>query len=727
MPAESLSAIGTPGVENPPGHGAPPGEGAPAREQAISIRTIRKLILTALTLGLLVFTIGVLVLVTQIFGSFGPGVEADLEWKATRGARELAQASELGLAAGDAAMVEREFEAFRHSDDVVAIVVANTAGKPLAVFRESPEPPEALFAGAPGRARHASAYYVGWAPATIEGATVGRVALIISTRRLVDAERWLRQVELIVGVGGALGLLAGCLFVVFFTGAILKRDAQLAEHAATLERKVDERTAELDDRNRGMRLVLDNVGQGFVTIGLDGVMAPERSAIVHRWLGGARDGETLADYLGRLDPRAADWLRLGVDEIAADVMPIEVLLDQLPKRARLGDRTLKLDYTPITKDARVERLLVVMTDISVELQRERMERQQREMLALFQALSTDRAGLVSFMDEANKLVEALRPTTGVDFESQKRLVHTLKGNAGLYQLDALVQICHEVEGRMVEEGTEVTDLERAAILASWDRVQTAVGDLMGDRLTSVVIDEAEFSGLLALVRRGATSTVIERVIQSWQLEPVWVRFERLAQQVRQLSSRLGKPAPEVRVEAGGVRLDAAKWGEFWSSFVHVARNAVDHGLEEPAARERLGKPPVGTLWLSADLEDGQVVVRLRDDGRGVDWEKLAAKAKAKGLRHDTRAALEKALFADGISTKDEVSLVSGRGVGMAAVREAVAKMGGVIAIHSEKNAGTTFEFRFPGADAFQNPEGSRNARPALRSVNANSNAGAIET
>jgi signal transduction histidine kinase len=715
-----------PGQENPTGS-ANAGDAAPPRVQTISIRTLRKVILAALTLGLLVFTGGVLVLVNQIFANFGPGVQADLEWKATRGARELAQASELGLAAGDAGMVEGAFDAFRHSDDVVAIVVVNAAGKPLATFRKSPESSETLFTGAPGAVRHTPSYYVGWAAATIEGATVGRVALIISTRRLVDSQRWLKQVELIVGIGGGVGLIAGCLFVVFFTGAILKRDAQLADHAATLERKVEERTAELDDRNRGMRLVLDNVGQGFVTIGLDGVMAPERSAIVHRWLGGARDGETFADYLGRLDPRAADWLRMGVEEIASDVMPIDVLLDQLPKRSRIGERTLKLDYTPITKNGRVERLLVVMTDISVELQRERMERQQREMLALFQALSTDRAGLVSFMDEANKLVEALRPAAGADLEVQKRLVHTLKGNAGLYQLDSLVQVCHEVESRMVDETTAITDLERAAIFASWDRVQTAVGDLMGDRVASLVIDESDFSGLLSMVRRGATNSVLERVIQSWQLEPVWVRFERLAQQVRQLSSRLGKPAPEVHIDAGSLRLDAARWGAFWSAFVHVARNAVDHGLEEPAAREQVRKPPVGALWLSAELEGGQVVVRLRDDGRGIDWEKLAEKAKAKGLRHDTRAALEEALFADGVSTRDAVSLVSGRGVGMAAVREVVTKMGGVIAIHSERNVGTTFEFRVPGADAFQNPDGIRNARPSLRVVNGNTTPGAINS
>jgi HPt (histidine-containing phosphotransfer) domain-containing protein len=726
-PIAHSSGTRYPGNEHPPSEGHPARDDAAPRVQTISVRTLRKVILAALTLGLLVFTVGVLVLVNQIFANFGPGVQADLEWKTTRGARELAQASELGLAAGDAGMVEAGFEAFSHSDDVVAIVVADAAGKPLATYRKSPEAVETLFAGAPGAVRHTPAYYVGWAAATIEGATVGRVALIISTRRLVDSERWLKQVELIVGLGGGVGLVAGCLFVIFFTGAILKRDAQLAEHAATLERKVEERTAELDDRNRGMRLVLDNVGQGFVTIGLDGVMAPERSAIVQRWLGDARDGQTFADYLGRLDPKAADWLRMGIDEIASDVMPIDVLIDQLPKRTRIGERSLKLDYTPIAKNDRVERLLVVMTDISLELQRERMERQQREMLALFQALSTDRAGLVSFMDEATKLVEALRPTGGADVEIEKRLVHTLKGNAGLYQLDSLVQVCHEVESRMVDEATGITDPERVAIFASWERVQTAVGDLMGDRVASLVIDESDFSGLLSLVQRGANNLVLERVIQSWRLEPIWVRFERLAQQVRQLSSRLGKPAPEVRIEAGSIRVDGARWGAFWAAFVHVARNAVDHGLEGPAERQLLGKLPVGALWLSADLEDGQVVVRLRDDGRGIDWEKLAAKAKAKGLPHDTRLALEAALFADGVSTRDAVTVVSGRGVGMSAVKEAVTKMGGVIAIHSEKNVGTTFEFRFSGEDAFQNPEGVRSARPAFRVVNGNSTSGAMKS
>src|SRR5204862_3872888 len=114
-----------------------------------------------------------------------------------------------------------------------------------------------------------------------------------------------RRISLANGVAGSLALLCGILFVVLFTRAITQRDRQLAAHASDLEKRILERTAELDQINRGMRLVLDNVQQGFVTVSLDGVMSFERSAIVDRWLGEARLEANIAAVIIPPDPDAS--------------------------------------------------------------------------------------------------------------------------------------------------------------------------------------------------------------------------------------------------------------------------------------------------------------------------------------------------------------------------------------------------------------------------------------
>ena len=125
------------------------------------------------------------------------------------------------------------------------------------------------------------------------------------------------------------------------------------------------------------------------------------------------------------------------------------------------------------------------------------------------------------------------------------------------------------------------------------------------------------------------------------------------------------------------------------------RNAVDHGIESEDERLSRGKPAGGTLWLSTRQDGDNFVVQVRDDGRGIDWNRVRAKAEDQGLRVETRADLEAALFFEGFTTNEEVTAYSGRGVGLSAVKAATEARGGRLSVSSELGQGTTFEFRFP--------------------------------
>jgi hypothetical protein len=149
----------------------------------------------------------------------------------------------------------------------------------------------------------------------------------------------------------------------------------------------------------------------------------------------------------------------------------------------------------------------------------------------------------------------------------------------------------------------------------------------------------------------------------------------------------------------GIRLDTSQWSRFWSAMVHAVRNAVDHGIEAPELRAVAGKPARPTLSFTASRTPGELVISLSDDGGGINWDRVRERARASGLPADTQSDLERALFADGFSTSTKVSDVSGRGVGMAALRVAVAGLGGKIEIASQPNQGTTLRCRFPEADA----------------------------
>jgi two-component system chemotaxis sensor kinase CheA len=178
----------------------------------------------------------------------------------------------------------------------------------------------------------------------------------------------------------------------------------------------------------------------------------------------------------------------------------------------------------------------------------------------------------------------------------------------------------------------------------------------------------------------------------WANEPLHKRFSIFAQQIVELAERLGKKGVTVQISDSGLRLPREQLASFWSSFPHVIRNAVDHGIESVEERRTLGKPENAVIELASRIDNGEVVVEIADDGPGLDWKAVAERARAKGLPTESREDLEAALFADGVTTREKASEVSGRGVGLSAVRSAVLAMGGRICIESALNRGTRFSF-----------------------------------
>jgi two-component system chemotaxis sensor kinase CheA len=163
-----------------------------------------------------------------------------------------------------------------------------------------------------------------------------------------------------------------------------------------------------------------------------------------------------------------------------------------------------------------------------------------------------------------------------------------------------------------------------------------------------------------------------------------------------LAQRLGKASLRVTVQAqGDVRFDRQRWSPFWAAFIHAVRNALDHGIEPADERTSAGKSPQGTLSISVYSDAQAATVELSDDGRGIDFEKVRAKAKIMGLPHSTEADLVEALFGEGLTTSDRATELSGRGMGMSALREAARLLGGSVSVHSERGRGTTVRVRIP--------------------------------
>jgi two-component system chemotaxis sensor kinase CheA len=276
------------------------------------------------------------------------------------------------------------------------------------------------------------------------------------------------------------------------------------------------------------------------------------------------------------------------------------------------------------------------------------------------------------------------------------MVHTLKGTSAIFGIHTLADACHALETWMDEERTLPTVEQREDLLRKLERVRANLDKLLGaDERNRIEVARPEFDAALRAVLHDEPKADLVRRIASWPLEPTSRRLERIAEQANRIADRLNKGPLNVVIEDNGLRLEPTRWASFWSSFLHVIRNAVDHGLESPEERIAAGKSEQGTIELTTEIEGDAFRIEVRDDGRGIDWGAIAEKARAVAIPHESSEDLVEAMFTEGISTARFVTDVSGRGVGMGAVRAECIRRGGTIDLVTRPGAGTHIVFRFP--------------------------------
>jgi two-component system chemotaxis sensor kinase CheA len=193
---------------------------------------------------------------------------------------------------------------------------------------------------------------------------------------------------------------------------------------------------------------------------------------------------------------------------------------------------------------------------------------------------------------------------------------------------------------------------------------------------------------------------LQNAVLGMRMQPVGRLFQRFPRIVRDLARQLGKDI-ELITEGEDTDLDRSLVEALADPLIHLLRNAVDHGLEDPAGRERAGKPRKGKVKLSASQRGERIVISVSDDGRGMDPDVLRRKAVEKGVIDAAQAArlseveCYELIFRPGFSTAAQISDISGRGVGMDVVKTRVAELGGTLQVHSRLGSGSTLELTVP--------------------------------
>ncbi len=526
----------------------------------------------------------------------------------------------------------------------------------------------------------------------------------------------------------ALGTMNICFMavLVFLIRNNLRMMAQISDQNANLEKRVTERTLALRQKTADIQSMLQNMPQGVLTIVAGNKIHPEYSAYLETIFETTsianRDLMDLVFANTNLGADALSTVEVSIASvIGEDAMNYEfnshLLVAEFTARMEDGRiKTLELSWSPIVNEADVvEKLMVCVRDVT-ELRRLANEAstQKRELEMIGEILSVSQEKFQDFMttslafvDENRTLTEQASGPTAELITQLFRNMHTVKGNARTYGLGNLTNTVHEAEQSYddLRKGN-TTEWEPKSLLEQLDQVRglldeyakindTKLGRKGPGRRGNVekflMVDKSQVAQTLQAMQgvdmdnvdaMRAALVETQKLLRRIGTERVQDVLAGVVESLPSLAKELGKEPPLVAIHDHGVVVRSQISGLLKNLFTHLYRNAVGHGIELPARRQQAGKPAAGRIELDVSIAEGELLMVLSDDGQGMALPLIRGIAAERGLLEaganlsDEETA--QLIFLPGFSTAQVVTELSGRGVGLDAVKGFLESEGGRI-------------------------------------------------
>lgn len=489
-------------------------------------------------------------------------------------------------------------------------------------------------------------------------------------------------------------VLVHALFVVVEAIAASYIARNFYDNVIGLDKIVKLKTVEVDKKNKEMRLILNNTTQGFMVINLDGTISGEKSSILEKWFGeNINSTNDYREYLNKINKDFSDLTQFGLNEMKEDLLPMSYYLESLPSKLVLNnanneESVFRFEYTQVSDQK--DSFLVVVNNITEELRKEQEMKRQLEIINVFNFIAKDKSGFEDFMRDADKIINQVMKQ---DPEKNKKevaiLIHTLKGNAGVFQLDSVAKICHTIENNMAEHSGVIQQKDLDYLSLSWNSIKSQLNKYLTSSIVDVDVTKEELSQALLLIENNAPKQKISEVLKSWEYEPAKKRLERLALQAKATALRVLGCEIEVECIHNNARLNKDKYNGFWIVFNHMIRNSIDHGIA--SLPENVKATRKAKLTLETKVNNGRIEISIMDNGAGINKSAVLQSAGVHGSDFNNEKLLE-VLCRDGFSTKGTVTEISGRGVGLSAVKKYCEENDFIMEFTTKEGEFTQFKF-----------------------------------
>lgn len=468
---------------------------------------------------------------------------------------------------------------------------------------------------------------------------------------------------------------------------------------------------------------LDNVGQGFLTFDDDLIINDEYSMACQKILcddehNHELQGQKITEILfDDVDQR--EFIESLIKKILeGNDHQRDLFMPLLPDEVMINGSIQEVEYKVVRNELFKEQMMVILTDISEKRALEDLMAQERDVLQMIVKVLTNRDGFVDLVNSFKDFLAIPFDTyQEEDFEEVLRTIHTNKGSFSQYYMNNITWMLNEIENELYGEDSAKKMLKMneenimLALKSDLDIIEQYVGEGFLEQEDIYTVKEEKIIEIEQRIKDILPATEFNKVmpiIKSIRYKSVKEGLRSYPDYVTKLSERMSKSVKPFEITGEEVFVDFELYQPLFKSLVHVFRNAVDHGIEE--ADDRIVKDKQEMAQISCiiqrlDMNDFQIVIK--DDGAGIDISKVLETSVLKGVISSEEALdltpkdVMDLIFLQGVTTKESANAISGRGVGLAAVRDQVERLGGQIELKSEAGKGSEFIITLPiiqGAD-----------------------------